>query len=330
MIKYILKRILFLIPTLLFVSFLVYAILYAAPGDPAQLAIGEGATQAAIEAKRIELGLDKPLLMQYLSWLKKAVLHFDFGTSYRSDISVAYQIQSYFPNTLKLAGLSVLAGAAVGIPAGILASVKQASWFDNLVMSFAMIGMSVPAFVFALVMILIFSVKLRWLPPSGFSTVKEMLLPVIALGMQPMAICARMTRSSMLEVIRQDYIRTIRAKGQREFDLIVFHAFKNALMPILTTIGLQFGALIGGAFVTETIFLIPGLGRLLVSAVTNRDYPLVLGGVVCVAAVVAVTNLFIDLAYAFVDPRVRAQFGSTRGGVFSWLRHGKEKAPKEG
>ena len=193
-----------------------------------------------------------------------------------------------------------------------------------------MIGMSVPAFVFALVMILIFSVKLRWLPPSGFSTVKEMLLPVIALGMQPMAICARMTRSSMLEVIRQDYIRTIRAKGQREFDLIVFHAFKNALMPILTTIGLQFGALIGGAFVTETIFLIPGLGRLLVSAVTNRDYPLVLGGVVCVAAVVAVTNLFIDLAYAFVDPRVRAQFGSTRGGVFSWLRHGKEKAPKEG
>ena len=330
MIKYILKRILFLIPTLLFVSFLVYAILYAAPGDPAQLAIGEGATQAAIEAKRIELGLDKPLLMQYLSWLKKAVLHFDFGTSYRSDISVAYQIQSYFPNTLKLAGFSVLAGAAVGIPAGILASVKQASWFDNLVMSFAMIGMSVPAFVFALVMILIFSVKLRWLPPSGFSTVKEMLLPVIALGMQPMAICARMTRSSMLEVIRQDYIRTIRAKGQREFDLIVFHAFKNALMPILTTIGLQFGALIGRAFVTETIFLIPGLGRLLVSAVTNRDYPLVLGGVVCVAAVVAVTNLFIDLAYAFVDPRVRAQFGSTRGGVFSWLRHGKEKAPKEG
>ena len=157
-----------------------------------------------------------------------------------------------------------------------------------------------------------------------------MLLQGIALVMQPMAICARMTRSSMLEVIRQDYIRTIRAKGQREFDLIVFHAFKNALMPILTTIGLQFGALIGGAFVTETIFLIPGLGRLLVSAVTNRDYPLVLGGVVCVAAVVAVTNLFIDLAYAFVDPRVRAQFGSTRGGVFSWLRHGKEKAPKEG
>lgn len=329
MIKYIIKRILFLIPTLLFVSFFVYAILYAAPGDPAQLAIGEGATKAAIEAKRIELGLDKPLLLQYLSWLKKVVFYFDFGTSYRSDISVAYQIRSYFPNTLKLAGLSVLAGAAVGIPAGILASVKQDTWFDHIVMSFAMIGMSVPAFVFALVMILIFSVKLRWLPPSGFSTAGEMLLPIVALGMQPMAICARMTRSSMLEVIRQDYIRTIRAKGQREFDLIVFHAFKNALMPILTVIGLQFGALIGGAFVTETIFLIPGLGRLLVSAVTNRDYPLVLGGVVCVAAVVAVTNLFIDLAYGFVDPRVRAQFGNTRGGVAAWFRHGKEKAPKE-
>lgn len=320
MVRYIARRILFLVPTLLLVSFCVYAIIYAAPGDPAQLALGEGATEAAIQAKRIELGLDKPFLYQYAAWLKDVVLHFDFGESYRSDISVAYQIRSYFPNTLKLAGLAVFFGALVGIPVGILASVKQSSWFDNTVMSLAMVGMSVPAFVFALVMILIFSIHLKWLPPSGFSAAAEMVLPVVALGMQPMAICARMTRSSMLEVIRQDYIRTIRAKGQSEYHVIVSHAFKNALMPILTTIGLQFGALIGGAFVTETIFLIPGLGRLLVTAVTNRDYPLVLGGVVCVAAVVAVTNLVIDVAYALVDPRVRAQFKRMGGGGSLWRK----------
>lgn len=317
--RYLIRRVLFLIPTLLLVSFLVFAIIQAAPGDPAQLALGEGATAEAVESKRIELGLDQPFVIQYANWLKNVVIHFDFGNSYRSNISVSYQIQSYFPYTLKLAGMAVLMGVVIGVPIGILASVKQYSVFDNLVMSFAMIGMSVPAFVLALAMILLFSVKLDWLPPSGFSTVKQMILPVVALGMQPIAICARMTRSSMLEVIRQDYIRTIRAKGQTEIR-VIGHALKNAVLPILTTAGLQFGALIGGAFVTETIFLIPGLGRLLVTAVTNRDYPLVLGGVVVVATVVALTNLLIDIAYAFVDPRVRAEFKGTKGGILPWSR----------
>ena len=317
--RYIIRRVLFLIPTLLLVSFLVFAIIQAAPGDPAQLALGEGATAEAVELKRTELGLDQSFLIQYANWLKKVVFHLDFGNSYRSNISVAYQIQNYFPYTLKLAGLAVLVGVVIGVPIGIAASVNQYSVFDNIVMSFAMIGMSVPAFVLALVMILLFSVKLEWLPPSGFSTVQQMILPVVALGMQPIAICARMTRSSMLEVIRQDYIRTIRAKGQTEIR-VIGHALKNAVLPILTTVGLQFGALIGGAFVTETIFLIPGLGRLLVTAVTNRDYPLVLGGVVVVATVVALTNLLIDIAYAFVDPRVRAEFKGTKGGHLPWLK----------
>lgn len=320
MIRYIIRRMLFLIPTLLLVSFLVFVIIQAAPGDPAQLALGEGATVEAVETKRRELGLDQPFLIQYLNWLKDVIFRFDFGNSYRSNISVAYQIQNYFPNTLKLSGMAVLLGVLIGVPIGIVAAVKQYSVFDNIVMSFAMIGMSMPAFVLALVMLLLFSVTLRWLPPSGFSTFKQMILPVVALGMQPMAICARMTRSSMLEVIRQDYIRTIRAKGQTELRVIVGHAFKNAVMPILTTVGLQFGALIGGAFVTETIFLIPGFGRLLVTAVTNRDYPLVLGGVVCVAMIVALTNLLIDIAYAFVDPRVRAEFKGSGGGVFPWQK----------
>lgn len=313
------QRVLFLIPTLLLVSFLVFAIIQAAPGDPAQLALGEGATAEAVAQKREELGLDQPFVIQYVNWLKEVVLHFNFGNSYRSNISVAYQIKSYFPYTLKLAGLAVALGALVGVPIGVAAAVRQYSAFDNIVMSFAMIGMSVPAFVLALVMILLFSVKLEWLPPSGFSTAKQMVLPVAALGMQPIAICARMTRSSMLEVIRQDYIRTIRAKGQTEPG-VIYHALKNAVLPILTTIGLQFGALIGGAFVTETIFLIPGLGRLLVTAVTNRDYPLVLGGVVVVATVVALVNLFIDIAYAFVDPRVRAEFKGTKGGFLPWQK----------
>lgn len=318
--KYIIKRILFLIPTLLLVSFFVYTIISAAPGDPAQLALGEGATAEAVAAKRVELGLDKPFIVQYLNWLKNVILHFDFGQSYGTGISVSYQIKSYFPNTLKLAAFSVLLAVIIGVPLGIIAAVKQYSIFDNIVMSFAMVGMSIPAFALALVMILLFSVTLKWLPSSGFSTLQQMILPIVALGMQPMAICARMTRSSMLEVIRQDYIRTVRAKGQKEVKIVVGHALKNAVLPILTTIGLQFGALMGGAFVTETIFLIPGLGRLLVNAVTNRDYPLVLGGVVCIAMVVAITNLFIDIAYAFVDPRVRAQYKSSGGGVFPWLK----------
>lgn len=320
MIRYIVRRILFLIPTLLLVSFFVFAIIKAAPGDPAQLALGEGSTAEAIEVKRIELGLDKPYLVQYLNWLQNILLRFDFGNSYRSNISVAYQIKSYFPNTIKLAGLSVLLGVLIGVPVGIIAAVKQYSAFDNIIMSFAMIGMSVPAFVLALVMILVFSVVLHWLPSSGFSSFKQMIMPIIALGMQPSAICARMTRSSMLEVIRQDYIRTARAKGQSEFIVIAYHSLKNAVLPILTTIGLQFGALIGGAFVTETIFLIPGFGRLLVTAVTNRDYPLVMGGVICVAMVVALTNLFIDVAYAFVDPRVRAEFKASSGKMFPHAR----------
>lgn len=318
--RYIVKRILFLFPTLLIVSFFVFAILHAAPGDPAQLALGEGATEASVEEKRIELGLDKSFIVQYLVWLKRVVFHFDFGNSYRTNISVRYQIENYFPNTIKLAGLAVLLGAFIGIPIGMIAAVKQYSPFDTIVMSLAMIGMSVPTFVFALVMILFFSVFWRILPVSGFSSFKQMIMPVVALAMQPAAICARMTRSSMLEIIRQDYIRTIRAKGQTEYKIVVGHALKNAFLPILTTIGLQFGALIGGAFVTETIFLIPGFGRLLVTAVTNRDYPLVLGGVVLVSMIVAITNLFIDVAYAFVDPRVKANFKTAKLGLTTTQR----------
>lgn len=298
---------------MLLVSFFVYAILFVAPGDPAQLALGEGATEEALIAKRAELGLDKPFIVQYLNWLGRVVFHLDFGNSYRSNISVTYQIANYFPNTLKLSGLSVLLGVVLGVPIGVIAAVKQYSPFDNIVMSMAMIGMSVPAFVFAMVMIFIFSVVLRILPVSGFSTLKQMIMPIVTLAMQPAAIFARMTRSSMLEIIRQDYIRTIRAKGQTERKIMILHALKNALLPILTTFGLQFGALMGGAFVTETIFLIPGFGRLLVTAVTNRDYPLVLGGVVLIAMIVAVTNLLIDIAYAFVDPRVKAAFRSPGG-----------------
>ena len=321
--KYIVRRILFLIPTLLLVSFFVFCIIKAAPGDPAQLALGEGATEENIEAKRIELGLDRPFIVQYLDWLYNIVFHFDFGNSYRSNISVSYQIKSYFPNTLKLSGFSVLLGMFIGVPLGMIAAVKQYSPFDSVVMSFAMVGMSVPAFVLALAMILLFSVTLHWLPSSGFNSFSQMIMPIVALGMQPCAICARMTRSSMLEVVRQDYIRTVRAKGLSESKIVVVHALRNALMPILTTVGLQFGALIGGAFVTETIFLIPGFGRLLVTAVTNRDYPLVMGGVTVVAMVVALTNLAIDIAYTFIDPRVRSEF-KKGSGLFSHIRMKKE------
>jgi len=306
--KYILRRIILLIPILLAVSFLVFTLLYMTPGDPAKMILGQHATDESVALLRHEMGLDRPFLVQYFTFLKNLIFKFDIGRSYITRKSVAKEIMSCFPSTIKLAFSAIFVAIVVGIPIGVISSTKQYSVFDNIAMFSGLVGISMPVFWLGLLFIILFSVHLKILPSSGFSSLKHMILPAITVGAQSVAIVARMTRSSMLEVIRQDYIRTVRAKGQKEWAIIIFHALRNALIPIITVIGLQFGSLLSGAVMCETIFSIPGVGRLMVEAVKARDYPFVLGGVLFIAVGFSLVNLLIDILYSFVDPKIRSHY----------------------
>lgn len=299
-----------LLPILLAVSLTVFFLLSIARGDPAAMAAGEGASAEVIELKRQELHLDEPFLIRYLLWLKDLVFHFDLGNSYSNGLPVTVQLMTSIGLTLKLAAISIVIAMLVGIPMGIVAAVRQYSVFDNVVMFLGMIGMSMPIFWLALLLIILFSVNLGWFPSSSssLSTVRECVLPAVTMSVQSIAILARMTRSSMLEVVRQDYIRTVRAKGESELGITLRHTLRNAILPILTTIGAQFGSLLAGAVMCETIFSVQGIGRLMVTSISTRDYPMVLGGVLFVAVMVAVVNLLIDILYAVADPRIRSQY----------------------
>ncbi|GAA0178848.1 ABC transporter permease [Clostridium sediminicola] len=308
MIKYILKRILSLIPVLIGVTFIVFTLLHLTPGDPARMVLGEQAPQEAVDDLREEMGLNDPFLVQFGNYVYKAVVKQDIGRSYITKTPVSEEIMNVFPATLKLASLSMFIAVLIGIPFGIISAIRQYSLFDSTVMVFALVGISMPVFWLGLLLILLFSVKLHWLPSSGFYSIKHMILPAITLGAQSIAIITRMTRSSMLEVIRQDYIRTVKAKGQKESKIILRHALGNALIPIITIAGLQFGILLGGAVLTEAIFSIPGVGRLMVESIKMRDYPIVQGGVLYIAIAFSVVNLLVDLLYAYVDPRIKAQY----------------------
>lgn len=308
MVKYILRRFVLLIPVLLGVTFIVFTLMFITPGDPARLSLGESASEEAVQELREEMGLNDPYLIQYGNYIKKLVVNQDIGKSYITKRPVLQELTAAFPATLKLAGLSVLFAVLIGVPIGILSAVKQYSWFDSFTMILALIGISMPVFWLGLLLIILFSVNLGWLPSSGFSSFKYMILPAVSLGAQSVAIITRMTRSSMLEVIRQDYIRTARAKGQIERIVILKHALGNALIPIITITGLQFGGLLGGAVLTETIFSIPGIGRLMVESIKMRDYPVVQGGVLFIAIMFSIVNLLVDLLYAYVDPRIRSQY----------------------
>lgn len=308
MIKYVFRRIALLVPVIIGVTFIVFTLMYITPGDPAKIILGESAPEASVQQLRTEMGLDKPYLVQYGNYLKNLFIHQDIGKSYVTKRPVMNEIMDCFPATLKLALLSMAFAIILGIPIGIISAIKQYSLFDTISMIFALIGISMPVFWFGLLLILLFSVKLHWLPASGFSSIKYMILPAIALGAQSVAIITRMTRSSMLEVIRQDYIRTVRAKGQKEAVVVLRHALGNALIPIITIIGLQFGGLLGGAVLTESIFSIPGVGRLMVDAIKMRDFPVVQGGVLFVAIAFSIVNLLVDLLYAYVDPRIKSQY----------------------
>lgn len=304
MLKYTAKRLLFLILVLLGVSFIVFTLLYISPGDPAKVILGEAASEEALEALREQMGLNDPFLVRYFTYLKNIILYQDLGTSYNTGLPVLDQILSVFPNTVMLAASAIVIAVVVGVTLGIISAVKQYSILDNLVMIFALMGTSVPIFWLGIMMIVLFSVKLGILPPSGYGTFEQMIMPAIALGLQSTAVIARMTRSSMLEVIKQDYVKTARAKGQKEFLVIMKHVFRNALIPIITVVGLQFGQLLGGAMLTEMVFSIPGLGRLIIDSISMRDYPVVQGGVLFVATCFSLINLVVDLLYAVVDPKI--------------------------
>ncbi len=307
MLKYIGKRLLMLIPVLLGVTFIVFSIMYMTPGDPAQLILGESAPPEAVAELRTDMGLDDPFIVQYGRFVVNAVQG-DFGKSYTTKREVFSEIFARFPNTLKLAGVGVALAIAIGIPVGIISATRQYSFIDSASMIGALLGVSMPNFWLGLMLILTFSVSLGWLPSSGSDTWKHMILPAITLGTGSAAIITRMTRSSMLEVIRQDFIRTARAKGVSEKKVVNKHALKNALIPVITVVGLQFGYLLGGAVLTETVFSWPGVGRLLVEAIRQKDTPTVLASVVFMATTFSFVNLLVDVLYAYVDPRIKSQY----------------------
>lgn len=283
MYKYILRRVMLLIPVIIGVTFIIFTMMYLTPGDPAKIMLGESAKAEDVARLREELGLNKPYLVQFGNYVKKAVLEQDIGRSYITKRPVTTEVMGRFPVTLKLAAFSILIAVAIGIPIGIVSATKQYSLFDNISMVVALLGVSMPNFWQGLLLILLFSVTLGWLPASGFSSFKHMILPAVTIGTSTAAVITRMTRSSMLEVIRQDYIRTARAKGQVESKVVNRHALKNALIPIITVVGLQFGYLLGGAVLTESIFAVPGVGRLMVDSIKTRDFPVVQGAVLFIA-----------------------------------------------
>ncbi|MGL5355851.1 MAG: nickel ABC transporter permease [Cetobacterium sp.] len=305
--KYILKRILLLIPVLLGVSFLVFTIMSLTPGDPAQLILGESAPREAIEQLRREMGLNDPFLIQYFRFVKNAIVG-NFGHSYTTGREVFGEIFSRFPNTLILAVLGIIIAVCIGIPLGIISATKQYTLIDSVSMIGALLGVSMPVFWLGLMLILTFSVNLRWLPSGGFDGFKSLILPSLTLGVGSAAIITRMTRSSMLEVIRQDYIRTARAKGVSEKVVINRHALKNALIPVITVVGLQFGGLLGGAVLTESVYSWPGVGRMMVDAIRQKDTPTVLAAVIFLAVTFSIVNLAVDILYAYVDPRIKSQY----------------------
>ena len=307
MLKYIGRRLLMMIPVMLGVILIVFTLMYITPGDPVDTLLGDDATPEMAEQLREELGLNGTYIERLGKYLVN-LAHGDLGICYSTKQPVMDRIIQTFPNSLKLAGCSVLLSVAIGLTLGIVSAVKQYSLFDNIAMTLAMIGNAMPNFWQGLLLMLLFALHWKILPASGFDGWTYMILPAITIGTSSAAAVARMTRSSMLEVIRQDYITTAEAKGQTELKIIIFHALKNALIPVITTIGIQFGHLLGGAVLTESIFAVPGVGKMMVDAIKARNYPVVKGGVLMVALTFSLVNLAVDILYAFVDPRIRSQY----------------------
>ena len=312
--RYIYKRLLLMIPVVIMVAVLIFTIMYFTPGDPAIIILGPNASLEQLAAKRAELGIDQPYLVQLWNYLKNVFIRFDFGNSFINGRSVSSQIMERFPRTLMIAALSVLLSIVAGVPLGIVASVHQYTWKDNASMFAALIAASMPGFWIAQMMSLVFALKLGWLPATGIDSWKCYILPVVANAIGGIASMARQTRSSMLEVIREDYITTARAKGQIERKVIYHHALRNALIPIVTCAGGAFGFQLGGALVVETVFSIPGLGKYMMDAINQRDYPSIRGTVIFLAIAFSIVMLAVDIMYAFIDPRIKGQYQSKKRG----------------
>lgn len=332
--QYIAKRLLSVVPVLLGITLLVFGFLHLIPGDPAVVLLGERATPDQIEAFRLRLGLNQPLALQYLTFLNRLV-HLDFGDSLISGIPVMQEIRSRWTASFELTATALLIAVGVGIPLGTIAAVRKHSWLDFLVLNSSLLGVSLPVYWLGLLMVYLFAVNLHWLPPSGRTGVDvglslqpltgfyvldamlrlngraigdalaHLILPALTLSTIPLAILTRMTRATLLETFSQDYIRTAQAKGLPELWVVGQHALKNALLPVVTVAGLQFGTLLSSAILTETIFSWPGLGSWLYDGILARDYPVVQGGVVFVAVTFVLINLLVDLAYALLDPRIK-------------------------
>ena len=312
MLRYILKRFLLVIPVLLGATLLVYSIMEFTPGDPARLILGDEASDEEVMELREEMGLNDPFAVRYVRFVAD-MLHGDLGISYRNNLEVSEQILQRLKNTMILAGAAVFIAVVIGIPVGIISAIKQYTIFDNLVMMVTLFLAASPVFWMGLMLVIIFALNLGIFPAAGMKSgfpdlLISLVLPAFTLSSNTMATIARTTRSSMLEVVRQDYIDTARSKGLKESTITVRHMLKNALIPIVTMIGLSFGGLLGGSVVTESIFAWPGVGRFVVESINFKDTPSVLASVVMLSVFSTFVNLFVDLLYAFVDPRIKSQY----------------------
>ena len=312
MFSYIVRRILSTIPVMAVVALFVFSLLYIAPGDPAAVIAGDQATPADVERIRANLGLDRPFLVRFGEWVWH-ILQGDLGTSIFTNLPVSTMIGQRVQPTMSLMVLTLILAVVVAVPMGVLAAWKQGTFLDRLVMGFAVLGFSVPVFVVGYLLAYVFALELDWLPVQGYTSIDQglwpwlqnLILPSIALGGVYIALIARITRATMLEVLQQDYIRTARAKGAGQGSILFLHALKNAAVPIVTVIGIGVALLIGGAVVTESVFAIPGLGRLTVDAILRRDYPVIQGVILLFSFVYVLVNLLIDILYTVIDPRIR-------------------------
>lgn len=314
--RFLVKSVIQLIPTLLIASIIIFAIIVLSPGDPVAMRLGTEATQEQIQAERARLGLDKPIIVRYLVWLSD-IAHLDFGVSLSNGRSVTSLIADAFPKTLQLAIISMLVSILFGFVLGVISALTPNSKMDILITSISSFALAIPGFWLGLMMILVFSVRLQWLPPSGtgeleggyFLNFRYLLMPVISIAVPQMAVFARYMRSAMIDVLSTDYIRTARAKGLFEPSVIKNHALRNAMIPVITIVGIQFGRLLAGAVITEAVFAYSGIGRLILVAIMNRDYPVVQASLMLVVLIFIITNLLVDLSYGFLDPRVRVARG---------------------
>ena len=306
MLKYIIKRILYLIPILIGVSIIIFALKTFTPGDPARQILGNSATEEQVQEKREELGLNDPVYVQYFNYVKGIITRGDFGDSYRTGEPVLSEIAPRLLTSAKITLGAVAIGAIVGVLLGILSALKKYTWIDSGVLVISMFFQSVPEFVVALVLIMIFAVNLHILPANGIDTWKGYIMPMLCIGLSSVASYTRITRSSMLEVLGEDYIRTAKAKGQTNGNITYHHALRNAMIPVAQSIGTNLGNSIGGGMVLETVFGVPGVGKYIVDSITQRNYPSVLGGALIIAMVLTVINLLVDISFVLIDPRLKS------------------------